>query len=146
MEESISFIEKIKRDFLLGEKDIRTFSPLTLAFLGDAVFDLIIRSIIVQEANRSPAKLHHFNSKIVKASTQAALGEAIFELLEEEERAVYKRGRNAKSATSSKNASLADYRKATALEALFGYLYLKGEEERILFLVKTGLSLTGIIL
>ena len=140
MEESITLIEKIKKDFLLDDKDIKPFSPLTFAFLGDAVFDLVIRTIIVQRANRAPARLHHYNSSIVKASTQASLGEAIFEYLDEEEKAVYKRGRNAKSATSSKNASLADYRKATALEALLGYLYLKGQEERILYLIKLGLD------
>ena len=118
MEKSLSFLEKMKQEFSCEKKDIRTYSPLTLAFVGDCVFDLIIRTIIVERANRSPHDLHKMKSAIVKAKTQADLGEAIQEFLTEEEQAVYKRGRNAKSASTAKNASVGDYRKATALEAL----------------------------
>ena len=140
MEKSISFLEKMKQEFSCEEKDIRTYSPLTLAFVGDCVFDLIIRTIIVERANRSPHDLHKMKSFIVKAKTQAELGEVIQELLNEEEQSVYRRGRNAKSGTTAKNASVGDYRKATALEALVGYLFLKNEEDRILYLVKAGLE------
>ena len=94
----------------------------------------------MERANRSPHDLHKKKSAIVKAKTQADLGEIIQELLTEEEVAVYKRGRNAKSASSAKNASIGDYRKATALEALVGYLFLLNQEDRILFLVKEGLE------
>ena len=144
MEKSLSFLEKMKQEFSCEEKDIRTYSPLTLAFVGDCVFDLIIRTIIVERANRSPHDLHKMKSKIVKAQTQAELGEAIQEFLTEEEQSVYRRGRNAKSGSSAKNASIIDYRKATALEALVGYLFLMNQEDRILFLVKTGLEKLGI--
>ena len=140
MEKSLSLLEQMKQEFSCEEKDIRTYSPLTLAFIGDCVFDLIIRTVIVERANRSPHDLHKMKSAIVKAKTQAELGEAIWELLEEEEQAVYKRGRNAKSGTTAKNASVGDYRKATALEALLGYLFLLNKEDRILYLVKTGLQ------
>lgn len=140
MEKSLSFLEKMKQEFTCEQKDIRTYSPLTLAFVGDCVFDLIIRTVIVERANRSPHELHKMKSAIVKAKTQAELGEAIQELLTEEEQAVYKRGRNAKSGSSAKNASIIDYRKATALEALIGYLFLLNQEDRILFLVKEGLE------
>ena len=140
MEKSLSFLEKMKQDFSCEDKDIRTYSPLTLAFVGDCVFDLIIRTVIVERANRSPHDLHKMKSAIVKAKTQAELGETIQELLSEEEQSVYRRGRNAKSGTTAKNASVGDYRKATALEALIGYLFLQNQEDRILFLVKEGLE------
>ena len=122
MEKSLSFLDKMKQEFSCEDKDIRTYSPLTLAFVGDCVFDLIIRTVIVERANRSPHDLHKMKSAIVKAKTQAELGEIIQDLLSDEEQAVYKRGRNAKSGSTAKNASVGDYRKATALEALFGYL------------------------
>lgn len=140
MEKSLSFLEKMKKEFSCEETDIKTYSPLTLAFIGDCVFDLLIRTIIVERANRSPHELHKMKSSIVKANTQAKLGESIQDLLDETEGAVYRRGRNAKSGTTAKNASVGDYRKATALEALIGYLYLTGQEDRILFLVKEGLK------
>ena len=140
MEKSLSFLEKMKQEFSCENKDIRTYSPLTLAFVGDCVFDLIIRTVIVERANRSPHDLHKMKSAIVKAKTQAELGEIIQDLLTDEEAAVYKRGRNAKSGSIAKNASIGDYRKATALEALMGYLFLLNQEDRILFLVKAGLE------
>ena len=140
MEKSLSLLEKMKQEFSCEGKDIRTYSPLTLAFVGDCVFDLIIRTVIVERANRSPHDLHKMKSAIVKAKTQAELGEVLQEYLEEEEKDVYRRGRNAKSGTTAKNASIGDYRKATALEALIGYLFLKNQEDRILYLVKTGLD------
>jgi ribonuclease-3 family protein len=144
MEESLSLLNKIKTEFACPSADIRTCSPLTLAFVGDCVFDLIIRTVIVERANRSPGKLHQIKSQTVKAATQARLGEAIAELLTETEADVYRRGRNAKSATTAKNATVADYRKATALEALVGYLYLTGQEDRMLDLISQGLKLIGI--
>ena len=140
MEKSLSFLDKMKQEFSCEDKDIRTYSPLTLAFVGDCVFDLIIRTVIVERANRSPHDLHKMKSAIVKAKTQAELGEIIQDLLSDEEQAVYKRGRNANSGSTAKNASVGDYRKATALEALMGYLFLLNQEDRILFLVKEGLK------
>ena len=146
MEKSLSFLDKMKQEFSCEDKDIRTYSPLTLAFVGDCVFDLIIRTVIVERANRSPHDLHKMKSAIVKAKTQAELGEIIQDLLSDEEQAVYKRGRNAKSGSTAKNASVGDYRKATALEALMGYLFLVNQEDRILFLVKEGLKRLEIII
>lgn len=146
MEQTVSFLDKIKQTFDLDEIDIRTYSPLTLAFIGDCVYDLIIRAAIVERANRSPKSLHKLKSEAVKAQTQAAFMDAVMELLTEEECEVYKRGRNAKSMSVAKNASVIDYRKATGMEALLGYLYLQNEEERILSLVKEGLDRLGIVL
>ena len=140
MEESLNLLEKLKQEFVCENKDVRTYSPLTLAFLGDGVFDLVIRTVIVERGNRSPQQLHKEKSRIVKAGTQALLGEAIWDLLNETEQSVYRRGRNAKSGTSAKNASIVEYRKATALEALIGYWYLTGQEDRMIAMVKEGLN------
>ncbi len=136
MEESLTLLAAVKQKFECGEVDIRTYSPLTLAYIGDAIYDLIIRTVVVERANRPANKLHKTVIRYVNAGTQARMSEALEEELTEEERAVYHRGRNAKSYTSAKNASIADYRKATGLEALFGYLYLLGETDRLLTLVK----------
>ena len=135
MEESITTLEAIKRRFDCKETDIRTYSPLTLAYIGDAIYDLVIRTVVVERANRSANQLHKMTTRYVNARTQAQMIEVLEEYLSEEETAVYHRGRNAKSYTSAKNASIAQYRKATGLEALFGYLYLQDKMDRLLSLV-----------
>ena len=126
--------------FGIKDKDIRSFSPLTLAYIGDAVYEIVIRTIIVEKGNAPVNKLHHKASSLVKAVAQKAAMEKILPLLTEEEEAVYKRGRNAKSYTSAKNASVIDYRIATGFEALMGFLYLMGRNERILELVKVAVN------
>ena len=133
----------IRERFNIKKQDIRTYSPLTLAYIGDGVFDLIIRTVVVDKGNTSPNELHRHTSSIVKAHTQALMAEALMEELTEEEHDVYRRGRNAKSFTTAKNATVADYRKATGFEALMGYLYLTEQTDRLLFLVKKGLTLIG---
>ena len=132
---------KLKKEFECESIDLRNYSPLTLAFLGDCVFDLIIRTVIVERGNRTAESLHKKKSVVVKAQTQARMAELLLPSLSEEELAVYKRGRNAKSYSTAKNASVSDYRKATGFEALLGYLYLQDMEERIIQLVKTALQL-----
>ena len=144
MEESLSLLDKIKKTFDCDIVDVRTYSPLTLAFMGDCVFEIVIRSIVVERGNRQAGSLHKAKTAVVNAKVQARMIEALMEELTEEERAVYKRGRNAKPHTVAKNASVNDYRKATGLEALFGYLYLNGQEDRILELTKRGLKLVDI--
>ena len=141
MGESISLLGQIKEQFGCEEVDVRTFSPLTLAFIGDCVFDLVIRTVVVERGNRAANGLHKTKSAIVKAQTQAQMIEALLPELSSEEESVYRRGRNAKSYTSAKNASIGDYRKATGLEALVGYLYLMDRTDRVLELVKKGLAL-----
>lgn len=140
MEESISLLDLIKQSFELKEVDIRAYSPLTLAYIGDCVYDLVIRTVVVERGNEPANKLHKKTVAYVKAQTQASMIEALLPYLTEEEEAVYKRGRNAKSYTSAKNASIGDYRKATGMEALVGYLYLTRQEARIMELIKTGLK------
>ena len=130
----------IKNDFAIKELDMNTYSPLTLAFIGDGIFDLIIRTVIVERANQTPNKLHNKKAAIVKAATQARMGEALLDVFNEEEADIYRRGRNAKSYSTAKNASVTDYRKATGLEAVMGYLYLKSQTERAVELTKIGLE------
>ena len=144
MEESISLLEQLKKEFNCKEVDIKTYSPITLAFIGDCIFDQIIRTLLVLDGNRSVESLHKHKSKIVKASAQAAMAEALADKLNEAEADCYRRGRNAKSYTTAKNASVSDYRKATGFEALMGYLYLTGQQTRMIELVKAGLELTGL--
>ena len=134
----------IKQQFDIKEVDIRTYSPLTLAYIGDGIFDLVIRSVIVGKGNTKASQLHYQTSHIVKAETQAKIIEVLEEDLTEEEADIYRRGRNAKSPTMAKNATMKDYRKATGFEALMGYLYLKDEFARIVELTKLGLEKAGI--
>ena len=140
MEESLSLLRKLQKEFACEEVDLRNYSPLTLAFLGDCVFDLIIRTVIVERGNRAAESLHKKKSAIVKAQTQAQMAEILLDELSEEELTIYKRGRNAKSYSTAKNASVTDYRKATGFEALLGYLYLQNKEDRMIELVKFALE------
>ena len=135
--------ERIGELFGCEVPDLRTYSPLTLAFVGDGIYDLVIRTAVVSRANAVVDRLHKKKSQVVKASAQAAQAEALLAELTPEELAVYRRGRNAHSHSTAKNASVGDYRKATGLEALYGYLYLSGQEERLFFLIRTGLERTG---
>ena len=140
MEESL--IAKVRATFVLPDTDIRTYSPLTLAYIGDSIYDLIIRTMLVEKGNAQVNRLHQRASKLVKAVAQKDIVHAIMDLLSEEELGVFKRGRNAKSVTTAKNASVTDYRTATGFEALIGYLYLTEQLDRILYLVKEGLNRT----
>lgn len=141
MEKSLNELnEQFRTLFELKKPDARAYSPLTLAYLGDAVYEIIIRSIIVSQSNAPVQKLHKRSSDLVKASAQAGIIKKIEDLLSEDELAVYKRGRNAKSYTVAKNASMTDYRMATGFEALMGYLFLQGQMERILELVHAGIK------
>ena len=133
-------LKHLKELFGLEDKDIRTYSPLTLAYIGDAIYELIIRSVRVDKGNMQGNKLHQRASRLVKASAQSAIIEKLKDSLTEEEMAVYKRGRNAKSYTMSKNATMSDYRRATGFEALMGYLYLTEQWDRMLELIKTGIE------
>lgn len=140
MEESIGLLGAVNQTFLAEKADVRAYSPLTLAFIGDTIFDLIIRTLVVEKSNRPAQILHKEAVRFVNAATQARLAELLQNELTDEELAVYKRGRNAKSATTAKNASVQDYRKATGLEALLGYLYLSDRLQRGLSLVKCGMD------
>lgn len=139
--ESLMKIDSYIREcFGIRDVDIRTYSPLTLAFIGDGIYDLIIRTMIVGRGNTKASQLHQHTSHLVKAHSQSVMIEYMLPHMTEEEEAVYKRGRNAKSPTMAKNATMADYRRATGFEALMGYLYLSDQFERIMELVQIGLD------
>lgn len=142
MEKSVGFEfdSYMQEVFQMKEVDVHSYSPLTLAYIGDSIYDLIIKSLVINEGNRQVNKLHKETSMYVQASTQSLMMSAMQEALTEEEHAVYKRGRNAKSVSPAKNQSITDYRRATGFEALLGYLYLKKEWKRMLDLVKIGLD------
>ncbi len=129
--------------FGMDSQDIRNYSPLVLAYIGDAIYDLIIRSMVVGKGNTHVNHLHRQASQLVKARTQSELIGVLMQELTEEETAVYKRGRNAKSPTMAKNATMGEYRRATGFEALMGYLYLDDNMERIMELVLYGLERIG---
>ena len=148
MEESIiksdSHIEGISKDNLtydiwksLGLKEVspRQLSPLVLAYIGDSIFDLVVKTMIVTKGNTQVNKMNRMASSIVKAESQSKMIGYIEDKLSEEEEGVYKRGRNAKSYTSAKNASISDY-----FEALMGYLYMSGRYERMCELIKDALD------
>lgn len=126
----------IREQFHISDVDIRSYSPLALAYIGDGIFDLVIRSVVVGKGNTRAGQLHHRTSQIVKAHTQAMMIEILEPELSGEEADVYRRGRNAKSPTMAKNATMADYRRATGFEALMGYLYLTDRFPRIVDLTK----------
>lgn len=130
----------LKAQFGIPDVDIRTYSPLTLAYIGDGIYDLVIRSLVVGKGNTRASELHKRTSQVVKAHTQAEMMDVLLPLLDEEEEGVYRRGRNAKSPTMAKNATMTDYRKATGFEALMGYLYLSDRFERMVELVKAGID------
>lgn len=116
---------------LNNSADASMISPLALAFIGDTVFDLLVRTELVGEANRPVDALHKAAAKRVCAAAQANGIKSIMSTLSQEEEAVFKRGRNAKTGTVPKHQSSSDYHYATGLESLFGWLYLRGEIDRI---------------
>ena len=132
--------EYLNGKFDIESKDIRTYSPLTLAYIGDAIFDVIIRSILVNKGNTAVNKLHQRASSIVKAPTQAKMAAALMEDFTEEEADWYRRGRNSKPHTKAKNATTMDYLEATGFEAVIGYLYLTDNMNRICELISLGIN------
>ncbi len=141
MEESVSSLNrKFRETFGLEPVDLKTYSPLTLAYIGDAAYELVIRSLVVEQGNAPVNKLHKRSSRLVKAQTQAEAAVKLMDVFTEEEMAVYKRGRNARSHTMAKNAEMTDYRMATGFEAVMGYLHLKQDYERMVTLIQLGIG------
>ena len=148
MEESLKLDELLQyyRESMDMEKvDPAVYSPLVLAYIGDGVYEVMIRAKVINRGSMQVNKMHKHSAMLVKASAQAALIQAIEPDLTAQEHAVYKRGRNAKSATVAKNASVIDYRKATGFEALVGWLFLNGQYKRLTDLVSVGLKRTGLM-
>ena len=116
----------------MSPEEAKALSALNLAFIGDTVFDLLVRTALVTKKKRPVNEQNAEAASLVNARNQSRMTGILEPLLNEDEKAVYLRGRNAKSATRAKNASIQDYRRATGLEAVFGYLYLQGKTGRIL--------------
>lgn len=133
-------MNELRELFGLKDPDIRSYSPLMLAYIGDGVYELVIRTILVKKGNCPVNRIHRKVSSLVKASAQSAIMEKIEEHLTQEEHDIYRRGRNAHSPTMAKHATMADYRRATGFEALMGYLYLKEEYTRMLTLIRMGIG------
>ena len=134
------FEEYMSQVFHMEEVDMREYSPLTLAYIGDSIYDLVIKTLVVSRGNRPVNQLHRMTSSLVQASAQSRMMRTLQGILTEEEHGVYKRGRNAKSVSPAKNQSVTDYRRATGFEALMGYLYLKRDWARMLTLIRAGLD------
>ena len=119
------------------------YSPLALAYIGDAVYELAIRTLVMNRGNMQVNKMHKKTANLVKADAQAQFDLLLEEELTDAEKAAYRRGRNAKSFTMPKHATMKDYRMATGFEALMGYLYLSGRTERMVDLVALAMTKTG---
>lgn len=139
-EMKLDWMDLLCQEFQLEDLEIRTYSPLTFAYIGDGVYELIVRTILVKRGNCPVNKLHRRASALVRASAQSKMMEALEPALTPEEERIYKRGRNAHPSTMAKNATMGDYRRATGFEALIGWLYLTGRQRRMMDLVKIGIS------
>ncbi len=133
-------IEAFKEKFELPENDVRTYSPLAFAYIGDTVYDMIFRTIVVSRKNMAAHKYHKEVCRYVSAVAQSKMVEVLKDIWTDEEEAMYRRGRNSNPYNKAKNASVIEYQRATGLECLMGYLYLKGDFDRIMELVKYGLE------
>ena len=140
MEENLSIIKEIHQQFGEIKNDIRAYSPLTFAYIGDAVYEMVIRTLVVEKGQQAVHALHKQTTKIVCAATQAAMIDALQDIMTPEEQDIFRRGKNSKINSSAKNMSLEDYRKATGFEAVCDYLYLQGQTARIVEMVRTGLD------
>ncbi len=140
--ESMSFHKTVEDVFALPKQDIRNATPLTLAFVGDNVYDLVVRTALYENGNRNLDSMHKKKSSIVKASAQAWVADYLLNngLFTEEEAEYYRKGKNAKSLSHAKNSNLSDYHKATGLECVMGYLYLTEREHRAVELCKLGID------
>lgn len=142
MEKGITFefYDQIREVLGLPETDVDSYSPLVPAYMGDCVYDLIIKSMVVSRGNKQVHRLHEETSSYVQASAQSRMMRAMQPHLTEEEHAIYRRGRNTRSVSAAKNQTITDYRRATGFEALVGYLFLKKRYARLMELVKIGLD------
>lgn len=131
---------QIADSFGLQLQDVRQIPALTLAYLGDCIYELTIRTMLVGEGYSHVNELNKRSSNFAKAPTQAAMMRVLEPLLSDEEMAFYKRGRNTKSGSVAKSGTVAEYRSATGFESLMGFLYLKGRTERIFELVRLGIE------
>lgn len=136
----IEFIDSILKDNNLSNADINQYSPLVLAYIGDSVYEVFIRTLLVSKGNAPVYKLHKQSVAFVKAKAQSDIIHSIMENLTEEEQEIVRRGRNAKSGTIPKNADVTEYKYATGFETLLGYLYLRKDFDRLTEILKMSVS------
>jgi ribonuclease-3 family protein len=134
-------LEAIGKEIPIRQGDLDSYSPLVLAYVGDAIFELYIRTLLVSKGNAPVHKLHRQSISYVKAKSQSDTIHMLLESLTDEERDIVRRGRNAKSGTIPKNADITDYKYATGFETLLGYLFLKKDYIRLLELLKASVEL-----
>ncbi len=119
---------------MIDKKSAGMYSPLALAFLGDSIYEQLVRERLVLYANMPVGRLHSLAVKYVCCEFQSSACDVILPFLTDEEKDIMRRGRNASGIAAPKHSRVAEYRRATSLECLFGYLYLIGERERISYL------------
>ncbi len=140
MAQRVDLLTEILKQFELKGADTRQYSPLTFAYIGDSIFDAVVKTVVVERANCPANFLQKKATYYVKAVSQAKMIDGIISELTEEEEDIFRRGRNAKPANKAKNATFQTYMKATGFETLVGYLYLKGRTERVVELIRLGMS------
>ncbi len=142
MEEAVTadLLTKMEEVFAIDPMDADDYKSLNLAYIGDCIYDLVIRTLVMSKGNRPVGNLNEAARTYVCAGAQSKMMREIQGCLSEEERSVYKRGRNTKSVSVAKNQSVTDYRRATGFEALMGYLYLRKDYDRMLYLIRIGLE------
>lgn len=134
------FIESILNEANINPNEVNQYSPLVLAYIGDTVYEIFVRTFILAEGNAPVHKLHRKAVHYVKAKAQSDVIHSIMEKLTSEEQDIVRRGRNAKSGTIPKNADVTEYKYATGFESLLGFLYLKREYSRLLEVLKMAVS------
>jgi ribonuclease-3 family protein len=132
----MGFLESMSKEFNPGSLDVNQYSPLVLAYIGDTVYEIYVRTLVVRRGNAPVHVLHKSSVKYVKAKTQSDIIHRIMDFLSQEEQDIVRRGRNAKSGTIPKNADVTEYKYATGFESLLGYLYLKGDHQRLMQILK----------
>ena len=137
MEEGISLIKKA---WHIDRIDDKRYSPIVLAYMGDCVYELIIRSVIVISGNMQVEKMSKKCVSFVNHTYQARLIHAIEDMLTDDEMSIYKRGRNGRIASMPRRATVSEYRAATGLESLMGYLYINNKLDRCIELIREGIS------
>ncbi|MCR4628702.1 MAG: ribonuclease III [Clostridium sp.] len=146
MEESLkTILENFRTAFRIKGHETGEYSGLQLAYIGDAAYEMVIRTYVMDQGNMQVEKMHKHTTSLVRAGAQAAMYHAMndADILTAEETRAYKLGRNSKSYTKAKNATMTDYRTATGFEALMGWLYMSGRYSRMIELIAFGLKAIG---
>lgn len=136
----VNYFNEILAQYNMNETEINQLSPLVLAYIGDTVYEVFIRTMLVHGGNAPVHKLHIKSIAYVKAKAQSNIIHAIIDELTPEEQDIVRRGRNAKSGSIPKNADVTEYKYATGFESLIGYLYLKKEFKRLMEILNLAVS------